>query len=312
MVKLRWLSLIVLCLMLVGCAAKNANPQLSVVMPTQVVSSESFAPLDKSAAGSSTSNSTGSSTDTQRLVITNASLSIIVDDPAKTVDFITNLAATLNGYVVSSNLTKYTNSNGVELPAANITIRVPAEKLANAMTQVKAQVKDPLKDIQSEVITGQDVTKEYTDLQSQLTNLQQAEAQLKQIMASATKTEDVLNVFNQLTQIQSQIEVLQGQIKYYQESAALSSLSVEIVAQASIQPLTVGGWQPQGIARNAIQALIDGLQFLANAAIWGVLFCLPIFIVIAVPVWVIVKLVRRWRNAHKKGKAQPVTTTPAV
>jgi len=218
----------------------------------------------------------------------------------------------LNGYVVSSNLTKSTNGQGVELPAANITIRVPAESLTNAINQIKGQVKDPTKDVQSENITGQDVTKEYTDLQSQLTNLQQAEAQLKQIMTNATKTEDVLSVFNQLTQIQSQIEVLQGQIKYYQESAALSSVSVNIVAQASIQPLTVAGWQPEGVARNAIQSLIDGLQFLANAAIWAVLFCLPIFIVLAIPAWVIWRLVRRWRHGRKQKVEQPVSTPPAV
>ena len=52
-------------------------------------------------------------------------------------------------------------------------------------------------------------------------------------MASATKTEDVMNVFNQLTQVREQIEVIKGQIKYYEESAALSAINVQIMAQRS-------------------------------------------------------------------------------
>jgi len=229
----------------------------------------------------------------------NASLSIVVPDPGTTMDFIETLAKNMQGYVVSSNLYKTTGDNGVELPAANVTVRVPVDKLNDAITQIKAQVKNPATDITSETVSGQDVTKEYTDLQSQLTNLQQAEKQLQTIMASATKTEDVLTVFNQLTQVQSQIEVLQGQIKYYQESAALSAITVDIVAQASIKQLTIGGWQPVGVARNAVQALINGLQFLASAGIWGVLFCLPIFIVIGVPLYLIWLIIRRLRASRK-------------
>jgi hypothetical protein len=179
------------------------------------------------------------------------------------------------------------------------------------MTQIKSQVNNPATDIRSETVSGQDVTKEYTDLQSQLTNLQQAEKQLQSIMDSATKTDDVLTAFNQLTQIQSQIEVLQGQIKYYQESAALSAITVDIVAQASIKQLTIGGWQPVGIARNAVQALINGLQLLANVGIWGILFCLPIFIVIGVPLYVIWLIIRRWRAGHKRGRL-PTPTPPAA
>ena len=129
-------------------------------------------------------------------------------------------------------------------------------------------------------------------------------------MDSATNTKDVLDVFNQLTQIRSQIEVLQGQIKYYEESAALSAITVDIVAQASTKPLTIAGWEPVGVVRNAVQALINGLQVLANAGIWGVLFCLPIFIVIGVPLYVVWWIIRRWRAGHKHERLP--TPTPPV
>ena len=70
--------------------------------------------------------------------------------------------------------------------------------------------------------TGQDVTDQYVDMQSRLTAKEAAADQLTKIMQNATKTEDVLAVYTQLQQIDSDIEVLKGQIKYTEQSAALS------------------------------------------------------------------------------------------
>lgn len=245
----------------------------------------------------------------QRLVIKNANLNIVVPDPVQAMDKITRLAEDLGGYVVTSNIYKTRLNSGNEVPAGTITIRVKAENLNEALDQIKALVKDPKQDILSENISGQDVTKEYTDLQSRLTNLQQAESQLREIMASATKPEDVLNIFNQLTQVREQIEVLKGQIKYYEESAALSAISVQLTAQAAVEPLTIAGWQPAGVARNAVQTLINTLQILVNAVIWLVLYVVPVLAVIGLPITVIVLLVRRW---ILRRKARATTPPPAT
>jgi hypothetical protein len=315
MVKRSWIFLVILIFLLSACTAQ-ATPSSSGGFPAATPARGASAPQtssDKSLTGNyaTTSSEANSNADAQRLVIMNANLSIVVPAPAATLDFITTLAKNMGGYVVSSNLYKTTTENGAEFPAASVTIRVPADKLNDAMTQIKSQVKNPATDIQSETVSGQDVTKEYTDLQSQLVNLQQAEKQLQSIMDSATKTEDVLNVFNQLTQVQSQIEVLQGQIKYYEESAALSAISVNIAAEASITPLTIGGWEPVGVARNAVQALIDGLQLLGTVAIWGVLFCLPIFLVIGVPIYFVWRVVRR-RRIGRKQDPLPTSNLPVA
>lgn len=241
-----------------------------------------------------------------RLVIQNADLTIVVDEPAKAMDAVSNMAKQMGGFVVTSNLSKTNNSEGIEIPQANITVRVPAEKLDDALTQIKGLTKNPKEDVRSENRSGQDVTKEYTDAQSRLTNLQQAETQLREIMASAQKTEDVITVFNQLTQIREQIEVIKGQIKFYEESAALSAINLQIMAQAAVAPLTIGSWKPAGVARDAIQSLINALQFLANLAIWVVLYLLPIGLLIGLPIWLVVALIRRSR-----GRRKAITPPPA-
>jgi hypothetical protein len=215
------------------------------------------------------------------------------------------MADGMGGFVVTSNSYKVTIENGGQAPEATITVRVPAAKLNDALAQIKQQVKNASTDVLSENVSGQDVTKEYTDLNSQLTNLQDAEAQLREIMASATKTDDVLNVFNQLTQIRGQIEVIQGQIKYYQDSAEMSAISVTIKALASVAPLTIGRWQPVGVARDALQTTLSGFKFLANAVIWLVLFALPIGLVIFIPLRLLWALVKRLRKPRTPRPAAP-------
>jgi hypothetical protein len=256
------------------------------------------AQLESSGAGKA-----ADSTDQQnieRIVIKNGSLVIVVTDPAKSMDTISKMAEEMGGYVVSANLDQTQLSSGVEVPHATITIRVPAERLDEAMTRIKSETNRPV--IKS-TVDSQDITKEYTDLQSRLTNLENAEAQLTQIMDQATKTEDVLNVYNQLVSVQEQIEVLKGQIKYYDESARLSAISTELLANEAVQPLSIGTWQPTGIAKSALQALINTLKFLANAIIWILIYILPValvlFVVFFLPAYLIVRAIRRRRAARK-------------
>ncbi len=194
------------------------------------------------------------------------------------------------------------------MPEAHLTIRVPAERLTEALDNIKALTQNPAIDVLSETRSGQNVTKEYTDLKSRLKNLEEAEAQLREIMAAATRTEDVMSVYNQLTQVREQIEVIKGQIKYYEESAAMSAIQIVIQSKSAIAPLSIGGWQPAGVARDAIQSLINALKFFANASIWIILFLVPVLVILCIPVWIAFVIIRAIvrRNKAKKQVSAPV------
>lgn len=243
---------------------------------------------------------------TERIVIKNASLSIVVDDPVKSMDMIAGMAEEMSGFVVSANMYQQSLDSGAKVPRASITIRIPAEKLNDGLSRIKSESDDiPL----SENINSQDVTSEYTDLQSRLRNLENAETQLAEIMKSATKTEDVLKVYNQLVSVREQIEVIKGQIKYYEESAALSAISVDLVANEAVQPLTIGGWQPGGIAKDAIQALINTLKFIINMVIWIIIYLLPVLLVLFLLFVLPIRyFVRRWRKGRPPKKGKNITS----
>jgi hypothetical protein len=218
----------------------------------------------------------------ERLVIKNADLAIVVADPKARMDEIADLAEELGGFVVSSNLYKsYYGPTSIEVPEATITIRVPAEKLDEALEAIKQDAVE----VQTENISGQDVTNIYVDLQSQLKAKQAAEKKLLEIMEKAEKSEDVLAIYLQVQTVQTEIEVLKGQINYYEESAALSAVSVRLVAEAGTQEIEIGPWKPAGAAKEAVQDLIYFFQSFVDFLIRFVVFTLPALILIAIPLY---------------------------
>ena len=215
-----------------------------------------------------------------RLVIQNADLAIVVKDPKARMKEIADLANEMGGFVVSSNLyqTSY-GPNAVQIPEATITIRVPAEKLDEALDKIKTDAVD----VQYENRSGQDVTSIYVDLQSQLKAKQAAEKKLLEIMDKAEKAEDVLAIYLQVQSVGTEIEVLKGQIKYYDESVSLSAVSVRLIAEAGTQEIEIGPWKPAGSAKEAVQDLIYFFQNFVDFLIRFVIFTLPALILIAIP-----------------------------
>ncbi len=244
----------------------------------------------------------------ERIVIKNGSLEVVVVDPEASMERISAMAKEMGGFVVNANLFQEQLDSGAEVPRATISIRVPAERMDEAMQRIRDESdRPPL----TQSSNSDDVTQDYTDLQSRLRNLESAEAQLQEIMGSATKTEDVLAVYNELVRVRSDIEVIKGQIQYYEQSAALSMITASLRANEAVQPLTIGSWQPAGEAKQAIQALINAVKFIANAAIWIIILVLPVLallgLVFVLPPYLVI---RAWRRRNKSRLPAPLPETP--
>jgi len=288
-------------------SAGGSNGSTSEQAPAATAAPAPSSPINAYDSAKSTTSNTAVQA---RLIAMSVDLSIVVSDPQKKSEEIYQMAKAMGGYLVSQNMSQVYTPSGTTVPQGTISIRVPAEKLDSALSQIKAGVVK----VQSENRSGQDVTSQYVDLQSQLTNLQKAEQDLQVIMDDAknnpgndstTKTQDVLNVYNQIVSIRGQIEQIQGQIKYITETTSTSAINVTLIAEDTIKPITIGGWKPQGVARDAVQALVKFLQGFVNFVIYLVLLVVPILIVvfgpIALVIWGIVALVKR----RKSRKAAP-------
>jgi hypothetical protein len=306
------LALIIMMVILPACSqARSSSPEMGMAPPMEVPAAGNSAGFGEESFSADVQSEVlpgQSPAQADRLVIKNGSLTIVVDDPVKTLDEITLLAEDLGGFVVSANMSEMILENGSKAPQASITIRIPSERFNEAMKMIKEESSQiPI----GENISSQDVTAEYTDLASRLRNLEAAEAKLTEIMASAFSTEDVLSVYNQLVQVREQIEVIKGQMKYYEESAAMSAISINLLANAAVQPLSIGGWQPVGTARNAVQALINTLKTLGNLVIWVILYLLPVLLILYLIIVLPISLVwRAWRRSRSKDKAKVAPPAP--
>ena len=300
MKRLLLITSLIASLILFGCstaAAPTAAPSFSGGAPMEPPAAlQAPAPelssndaLKSAQASGSTAGSDVTPTDTQRLVVQTAELTIVVQDVKARVNALEQMAQTMGGYVVSVNISQTYAPDGTQEPDAQIVFRVPSGQLDTALTQVKQGAVD----VQDETRTGQDITSQYVDLQSRLTAKEAAADQLTKIMQNATKTQDVLDTYQQLEQVDSDIEVLKGQIQYDQEAAQLSAITVHVVAEETIQPIQVGGWKPQGVARDAIQNLVYFWQGFVNFLITFILLIVPALITIAIPI-ILVFLLLRW------------------
>lgn len=226
----------------------------------------------------------------ERMIISRASLSLVVKDVERSLEEIRAIVEGLGGYVVNSN-SWYER----EQLRAHLTVRVPARELDAALERFKALAIE----VERESISGEDVTEEYTDLEARLRNLEAAEKQLLKIMEQAEETEDVLAVYRELVNIRGQIEQTKGRMQYLERMSAMATIDLDLIPDVLAKPLVAAGWRPAGTLAAALRALIRTLQIIADLAIWFVAYVLPILILVAIPLAVLWFVWRRWRARRR-------------
>jgi hypothetical protein len=233
----------------------------------------------------------------ERIIIRDAWLDLVVPDTEAALDEINDMVDELGGYVVESNVSQYQEGQ-----QATVRFRVPAEKLDVALERIR----DLATEVRGQNISGQDVTKDYVNLKSRLRYLEATEARLLEFLEEAEDTEAALAVYEQLQGIQANIEQVKGEIQYLEQSAAMAIVRLDIIPDEMAQPIQVGGWHPEGTARDALQSLVRVFQFLVNAAIVIGILIVPTLIMIAIPIVVLFFIIRaivRRRRAHKAKQA---------
>ena len=223
----------------------------------------------------------------ERLIIRNADLTVVVDDTVESMAAIEQLVKGVEGWIVASNIWEY---EGVK--RGNISVRVPFDQLDSFLSDVRALVNE----VTNESISGQDVTEEYVDLQAQLTNLEATADRVRSFLDEARTVEEALDVNRELGRLEGEIERITGRMKYLESSARQSLVSIDMIPDELARPVTVGGWRPEGTARDAIQLLVNTLQGLADVLIFLALFLVPVAFVLGAPVFVLIRLRRRRRK----------------
>lgn len=132
-------------------------------------------------------------------------------------------------------------------------------------------------DVQYQRIAGQDVTKEYYDLQARLTTKQEMEKRLIQLLATRTNNvADLLEVERELGRVREEIESIQGTLRYYDDLVGMSTVNLTMVEPETVVSGAGGLWGPikEALTRSfevfgkSIAALI---VFIMGALPWAVI-----------------------------------------
>ena len=141
----------------------------------------------------------------ERMVIHTVELRLIVKDTQASLEAVQSLAGELGGYVARSR-TWHTE----EQLSASLTLRVPADRLNTALEKLRALALE----VDSESISGEDVTQEYVDLEARLRNEEAYEKELLALLTETrertSKAEDILAVYERLTEVRGRIDVVRS------------------------------------------------------------------------------------------------------
>jgi Domain of unknown function (DUF4349) len=191
----------------------------------------------------------------------------------------------LGGYISGSEQSR----NGDSI-TASVTYRFPSDRWEDVLDAIKAR--GELKDEKTDSL---EVTGQVVDLDARIANLRATERALQAIMQKATRIPDILEVQNQLTTVQGQIEELAAQVARLRDQAALSTLTVIFqTPPAPVVKETSQGWSPGAEFDRAVALLLSIGQGLATIGIWLAIVVLPVAIGLGFLVLILTILGRRF------------------
>jgi cell division protein FtsL len=247
-----------------------------------------------------TSTSNSESDTSSRLVIKTGSLSMIVENVMDSAKKVVEYAKSKNGWVVSSSvgddepkpLPLAGTENSGTPTSAYVTIRVPAENFDEAMDYIRSLAQK----VKTESTQNQDITEEYTDLESRLRNLEAAEKELLKIMERSGEISDVLAVQRELNNMREQIEQIKGRMQYLKQSVEMSSITANLALSEDQLPIEPGDkWRPKYVLQQAWNGVLNFVKVLSYFFIWLIVYAVIWLPIIAI-VWLIVKYWRKRGN----------------
>jgi hypothetical protein len=285
------IALLIVCIAVVaasGCTSLSSESSTSpqtLSMSDNSVRYESAAKM--SYAGSAapmpvptmapTASDAGSGIETK--IIKTASVTLEVKDVPGAVETLKNIAIQKGGYLSSTNVQKGYNDR----LSGSVVIRIPQAEFENALIGVKA-----IGTVKSSSTQGDDVTEEYVDILAQKTSYQNQLVQYNEIMKKAVKVSDVIEIQQQIDRVQTELNRLEGRLKYLNSRIDLSTITVSLQ-----EPEPVGG----DTGHNFITTINEGI-----AGFLGMIDAIIIIFFTLLPLIILGAIgygIYRWKKGNK-------------
>jgi hypothetical protein len=219
---------------------------------------------------------------TDKKVIKDGNLTIKVDKVDEAVLKIEKVAKDNGGELFSSNFFQ----NSQEQKSGTISVKVPVANFEKTFGELKKVASVVVR----ESTSGQDVTREYQDLEGRIKNKQVEEQAYQKVLDQAQKISDILETTQALSRVRGEIESLQGTLRYLSAQTDMSTITVSLSEDSNI---TISdSWRPVQVAKEAIRALMVKTQNFIDFLIIFLITFLPTTALYLLLAWVVYKIGR--------------------
>lgn len=160
----------------------------------------------------------------ERKVIRQGDISFETRDAVRTRADIRRSVGSLGGYLSGDNA--YASGDQIEY---RLDIRIPAYRFDSLLLLISEKAGR----IESRNISSQDVTSEFIDVQARIRTKKELEQRYLQLLAKASTVEEILSIERELGTLRSDIESIEGRMKYLSDQVAMSTLTVTFHEKAS-------------------------------------------------------------------------------
>ena len=226
-----------------------------------------------------------------RAVVRNASIELVVDDAAATIDAAESRAVELGGSVASS--TRSRDEDGTV--SGSLVLRVPADRLEELIDALDALARA----VPFRSIDELDVTMQLSDIDAQLANLRAFETELRALLTEVRErdgtVEGLVAISDSLRQVRTEIDIIESRRIQLADQVELSTVWVSVRQARSTTPV-VGTWDLPAVVRDALAATVRLGQLVVEGTIWAALTVLPAVVILALAVWAVRSVLRRRRG----------------
>lgn len=197
-----------------------------------------------------------------------------------------------NGYIL-----QFTDSNTNNEVGGTFTIKVPSNGFLSFIHEMEKLNPNSIE----RSINGQDVTDQFVDLQARLDAKETEDARLKEFMKNATDANDLISISNKLSEVETQMDQLKGQIRYLQNNVTYSTIQLRVYQKWSSRLHDRGTITGQSLIWKAGQSMKSSIQqigkFFSRLIIFlaGALPVLLVLVVLGAAIFIPYKYFRRKR-----------------
>ena len=224
-----------------------------------------------------------------RMIVKNSDMRLLVEDTNTAIDRTTQIVGDAGGYIVSSRVW-FQDYGGHKLKYASVTLGVPVDEFEKVLSRLRGLAIE----VQDETASGDDVTDQYVDLESQLSTLEATRERVKSFLDEAKNVDEALRINQELANLDAQIEQIKGRMNYLNDRSAFSTITINFEPELpEMEPLPAVGWTPGIVLKDAVKVLTVAYQGIAEFVIWLFVVILPIFLPPALVLWGLWKLITR-------------------